>query len=125
MRLGRHLSRVRLKTITAALFLAGGVVSVFCPLARAQNSTPKRVLVLYWDNKDYPGNVKFDESFKAVLEQSNFSNAEYYPEYLESNRFPGETQASFFRDYLRDKYAGRNIDVIVATADPPLNFLLK
>lgn len=108
----------------AALFLVCGALTLVPQLARAQN-TPKRVLVLYWDNKDYPGNIKFDESFKAVLQQSAFSNAEYYPEYFESNRFPGETQAVSYRDYLREKYAGRDIDVIVATADPPLNFLLK
>jgi len=124
MRSGKHSLKETLTTIMAALFLVCGALTLVPQLARAQN-TPKRVLVLYWDNKDYPGNIKFDESFKAVLQQSAFSNAEYYPEYFESNRFPGETQAVSYRDYLREKYAGRDIDVIVATADPPLNFLLK
>src|SRR5215813_607663 len=124
MRSGKHSLRETLTTIVAALFLVCGALALVPQLALGQN-TPKRVLVLYWDNKDYPGNIKFDESFKAVLQQSAFSNAEYYPEYFESNRFPGETQAVSYRDYLREKYAGRDIDVIVATADPPLNFLLK
>jgi len=113
-----------LTTITAVLLLVYGALTLVPQTAQAQNP-PKRVLVLYWDNKDYPGNIKFDESFKAVLQHSAFSNAEYYSEYFESSRFPGEAEALSFRDYLREKYAARNIDVVVATADPPLNFLLK
>jgi len=50
---------------------------------------------------------------------------EYYSEYLESNRFPGEKQSLLLRDYLRTKYADRNIDVILAVTDHPLAFLLK
>jgi len=84
-----------------------------------------RVIVLYWDNKDFPGNVKFDESFRAVIQQSKYvRNLEYYPEYIETSRFPNKSQ-DFFRDYLQQKYAGRTIDVVVATADIPLNFLLQ
>src|SRR5207244_1668746 len=51
-------------------------------------------------------------------------NIEYYPEYIETTRFPGKRQ-DFFRDYLRQKYEGRRIDVVVATADIPLNFFLQ
>ena len=43
----------------------------------------------------------------------------------ESNRFPGEKQSLLLRDYLRTKYADRNIDVILAVTDQPLAFLLK
>ena len=81
--------------------------------------------MLYWDNKDFPGNVKFDENFRAVLQQSHYSgNLEYYPEYMETTRFPDKNQ-DFFRDYLRQKYEGRTIDVVVASADLPAEFLLR
>jgi PAS domain S-box-containing protein len=93
------------------------------PLCAQPAATPKRVLVLYWDNKDFPGNIKFDESFKAQL-TSGAGNVEYYPEYMETTRFPGASQA-FFHDYLRQKYEGRNIDVVLATADVPLNFIIQ
>jgi PAS domain S-box-containing protein len=95
-------------------------------LAHAQQQgSPKRVLVLYWDNKDFPGNVLFDQNFQAVLQSGQAGKVEYYPEYLESNRFPGEAQSGFLYDYLRQKYADRKIDVVVASPDAPLNFLLK
>jgi PAS domain S-box-containing protein len=83
------------------------------------------VLVLYWYNKDYPWNVNFERSFQAALRSAGSGAFEYYPEYLESNRFPGENQSLFLHDYLRQKYADRNIDVVVANSDASLDFLLK
>jgi hypothetical protein len=50
---------------------------------------------------------------------------EYYSEYLDTNQFPGQDQAAILRDYLKRKYAGVTIDVIIAIANPPLEFLLK
>jgi PAS domain S-box-containing protein len=88
-------------------------------------SEPKRVLVLYWYNKDFIGNSMFDQAFQAALKSAPGSQVEYYAEYLETDRFPGEAQVLVLRDHLRAKYAGRKIDVVVGLADPPLNFLLK
>lgn len=103
-----------------ALVLLFVVVSV----VSAQTVAPKRIVVLYWDNKDFPGNIRFDEAFQSQLRSSS-DNFEYYPEYFESTRFPGEQYETSFREYLRNKYAGRPIDVVVASADAPLVFLLK
>jgi signal transduction histidine kinase len=94
--------------------------------AQAQQSgVPKRILVLYWYNKDFPGNVLFEQGFQAVLQSARLGNVEIYPEYLESNRFPGEAQSVFLRDYLRQKYADRYIDTVVAVTDASFDFLLK
>src|SRR4051794_3711687 len=110
------------RIFTAALV----VILLFLSTVQAQQSgSPKRVLVLYWYNKDFPGNVLFDQSFQTVLQSAQVGNVEYYPEYLESNRFPGEAQAVLLRDYLRQKYADRTIDVVVAVTDASLDFLLK
>ena len=108
------------------LWVIGLAIFFFPASLHAQsNDRTYRVLVLYWDNKDFPGNVMFDESFKAALRQSPYSrNLEYHPEYMETTRFPAKRQ-DFFRDYLRQKYEGLSIDVVVATADVPLNFLLQ
>jgi PAS domain S-box-containing protein len=110
---------------TATLFLA--VVLLLLPsLTRAQQvATPKRILLLYWGDRDYAGNIVFDESFRRGLQSSPPETVEYYSEYLESDRFPGEKQSLLLRDYLRAKYAERNIDVILAVTDRPLAFLLR
>jgi PAS domain S-box-containing protein len=98
------------------------------PLAtvRAQQSgKPKRVLVLYWYNRDYPGNISYDNYFQAALKSAAPGPTEYYPEYLESNRFPGEDQSVLLRDYLKQKYADLPPDVIVTTTPAALEFLTK
>ena len=97
---------------------------VLGPVARAQ-VVPKRVVVLYWDNKEFPGNVKFEESFKAQLQVDRRQDLEYFPEYFEASRFPEENTAVTFRNYLQAKYAKRTVDVVVASADAPLKFLLQ
>ena len=77
--------------------------------------------MLYWYDKVYQGQNLWDQSFQASLP----GNVEYYPEYLEANRFPGENQSEALHDYLLKKYADRSIDVVVANSEASLNFLLK
>ncbi len=51
---------------TALLVLA--VVSLSPSDGRAQQSArPKRVLMLYWDERDHPANVDFERDFQAAL----------------------------------------------------------
>ena len=80
--------------------------------------------MLYWYDKSFPGHVLWDQSFQAILKATP-DNLEYYPEYLEANRFPGENQSQVLHDYLLKKYADRTIDVVVAQSDASLSFLLK
>jgi PAS domain S-box-containing protein len=126
MKPARNSAGVRLNLIRTAALLIWGAVMMAPSVARAQPSaSSKGVLVLYWYNKDFPWNVKFDQSFKAALQSAPAETVEYYPEYLETNRFPGERQSLFLRNYLRQKYADRAIDVVVANSDVSLDFLLK
>src|SRR5262249_62390796 len=83
---------------------------------------PKRVLVLYWYGKDFPSNVEFDRGVQAAFRTARI---EYYAEYFEPNRFPGEVQAAAFRDYLRRKYSERKIDAVIAMSAVSADFLLK
>lgn len=105
-----------LVTCTAVLF---AMASAQVPKNR------KNVLMLYWDNKDIPGNISFDQGFLEGMRSEPRDNWEVYNEYLDSSRFPGKHQYQILYDYLRQKYAGSSIDVIVATPDPSLEFLLK
>jgi PAS domain S-box-containing protein len=96
------------------------------PISSGQNAgKPKTILVLYWYGRDFVLNVRLDASIRRVLSEEPAGSIEYYPEYLESNRFPGERQLVLFRDYLAQKYAGRKIDAVVTYSPPALNFALK
>lgn len=112
------------KRIRTALLL----LAVSLPSADAQaeqSAEPRRVLVFYWYARDRPGNVDFYGHFKDVIESTASGGIEVYSEYLESDRFPGESQSLVLRDYLRKKYADRTIDVVVANTPATLDFLFK
>ena len=47
----------------------------------------------------------------------------YFIEYLESDRFPVEEATAALSAYIRQKYAGRPIDVVIAVSDPALEFV--
>ena len=117
--------KVKLMFTLAEFLLVTCVFFVLVPAIRAQAKAPKRLVILYWDNKEFPGNAKFEESFKAHLQLDRRQDVEYFPEYFELSRFPEENHIHSFRDYLRAKYAGRNVDVVIASADGPLKFLLE
>src|SRR5690349_21628335 len=88
-------------------FLVGLVVLLWPQVFGAQqNGNTKRVLILYWDTKDSLPNISFDQGFQAGMRSYTASNVEYYTEYFDSARFPGERQSELLRDYLRQKYAG-------------------
>ena len=99
-------------------------VFVTLNVAQAQETrATKRILALYWYGKDFPTNVSFDQNLKSVFQ--NEAGVEYYAEYLESNRFPGEAQSAVLRDYLRQKYSDRKIDVVITLSSLALDFMLK
>ena len=93
-------------------------------MAQDSNAT-KKVLVLYWESKDFAGNISFDKGLQVGLHSEPSSGWELFSEYLDSTRFPGGRQAELLHDYLREKYAGQKIDVVIATPDPALDFLLQ
>src|SRR5262249_15148123 len=86
---------------------------------------PRRILAISWDEREHPANVEFIDAFQAALQSRAPEGLEFYTEYLESNRFPGENQSLFLRDYIRQKYAETPLDVIVSCSGEPLTFLLK
>ena len=100
------------------------LMTLMTSVASAQDAK-KRALVLYWESKDFVGNISFDKGFQAGLSADPSSKVEVFSEYLDTTRFPGEKQNELLHDYLREKYANQKIDVVVATPDPALNFLLK
>jgi signal transduction histidine kinase len=125
-RSGKNDKSERLSLIRmGALFVVAVLWFLPAVVNAQQNHVTKRVLVLYWDNKDVPANLSFDQTFQAGLRAYPGGNVEYYAEYFDSSRFPGERQNELLRDYLRDKYAGMNIDVVVTSVDPPLEFMRK
>jgi signal transduction histidine kinase len=100
---------------------------VVCGLTAPSAQPPgkgKNVLALYWYARQYPSNVQFERGLQRALEAASVDGAEYFSEFLEIDRFPPEEHAHVFREFLRQKYAQVRIDVIVAEAMEPFQFLL-
>jgi PAS domain S-box-containing protein len=83
------------------------------------------VLVLYWYDRTFSGTGRWEQSFQAALETGSGNGIEYYPEFLQSNKFPGSEQSQALHDYLQRKYADRQIDVLVTELQASLDFVAK
>jgi signal transduction histidine kinase len=114
---GFCLQFVRTALVCASMLLLPQVVCAQTP------AKPKpSVLSLHWYGKDFPTNDEFEKPFQEALKTAPNGPVEYFAEFLEEDRFPG--QAQVMHDYLVQKYKDRNIDVVVAVTDAPLKFLL-
>lgn len=81
------------------------------------------VLALYGSRPDLPANVLVDEIIRSTLERELGSRLDFYAEFLDTARWPeSETQAAV-RDFLRRRYAQKNLSVIIAVARPAINFM--
>jgi PAS domain S-box-containing protein len=111
--------------IRAVVLLIWVVFFLSPPVTHGQSATPKRILVLYWYDREYAGHIKWDQSFQSELQAIGSGSLQHYSEYLEANRFPGDHQSQALSDYLQQKYAEFPPDVVVAHSEASLNFLLK
>jgi signal transduction histidine kinase/ActR/RegA family two-component response regulator len=75
---------------------------------------PQRVLALFDFEKHAPANVIWDATLRETLQAGGASSVEYYAEYFDSSRFRGPEHTALMHDYLRRKYEGLSIDVIIA-----------
>ena len=90
-----------------ALLLATGALAKPSAGQRARPALVRRV---------FPPNMRFDSALQAALQSAAPEGIEYYYEYLETNRFPGDNQSRVLSEYLRQKYAGHKLDVIISGA---------
>jgi PAS domain S-box-containing protein len=116
-------SKFKLSFTSFVFILITGLL-LASPARTQQSASPKRVLVLYWQTRLVPSNVLFEQKFEAVM-RSSPEWTEYYAEFLDTDRFPGDAQLVMFHDYVKQKYAAQPLDVLVVLSDVPLNFLLR
>jgi signal transduction histidine kinase len=84
----------------------------------------RRVLVIYPASDRQPGNVLFEQGLRHAFDSSG-EPVEIYNEYLDTARFPDDEHHRQLAEFLRQKYAGRTIDVVIPAMAPSLDFALK
>jgi signal transduction histidine kinase len=92
--------------------------------AEAQSASHRTVLTIHAGAESFPANPVLDAGIRDRLAADSDTPIDYSAEYLESDLFPGEEALLAFKDYLRRKYHGRRIDVVIAMTDAGLRFVL-
>src|SRR5271166_7045758 len=114
---------VRLLILGATMLL---IVNLAGTKAAGQAPAPvHRVLVLYSDERLLPANIIVDEAIRATFAVGTNNRIEFYSEFLDVARFPGEEEQQRQRDFFRDKYRERPPDLVIAVSGGALVFLAK
>jgi PAS domain S-box-containing protein len=114
---GRNASR-RLYAAILCLLWLGAAARV----GAAEPPPLKRVLLLHQELTSRPFRARFNAIFIDALRATGGDAYDIYEEAIESDRFSGAEQMRLVTDYLRNKYAGRKIDVIVVVGGNALTF---
>ena len=86
---------------------------------------PRRVVLLYDERTDFPGLALLDARLaKTLTDGSPPGGIEIYREAMDLSRFQSDSYPVLLRDYYRDKYASKKIDVVVTTFSPSLDFMI-
>ena len=111
----------RLWPAVALVFLASAWTP---PTVSAQEPSARTVLAIHWGSEDFPTAAVVNASIQRGLRSDPNIQIDYFVEYLESDAFPADAASLALADYIRQKYRGRRIDVVIAIADPALRFVL-
>ncbi len=84
----------------------------------------RQVVLLYDERTNLPGLTVLDAGLVRTLGSAP-EPVEVYRETMDLSRFGSDSYLPLLRDYLRAKYAGRRIDVVIAVMGPALDFALS
>jgi signal transduction histidine kinase len=115
-------------TAIAALSAGLGTMpAVAAAQAEPAAQAPKRILVLYNENKDdFPGLARTDRSLREAFRAGlGLGKVEIYSESMGLSWPDRPGYDSVLANFYRSKYAGLKPDLIVAIMEQPLDFLLR
>jgi len=102
-----------------------GTLLVSPTAAASDGATPRLVVVLYPQNNDGSAeNALFDKGIRSTFESSG-ERIEIHAEFLDLSRPQSADDRRLQIEYLRRKYAKRQVDLVIAALSPGLDFALK
>src|SRR5215510_306781 len=117
---GRQPMRLRAATCVICaglLFYLSGA----CPAVAAT----RHLVILYDERAELPGVAAINTDLVRTLQADSPDEIQIYRESMDLSRFGSANYPALLRDFLRAKYADKNIDVAVAVMGPALDFLLN
>jgi signal transduction histidine kinase len=113
--------RFWIRLFAAALLVGGSGVT---PSAESQDPEPRTVLTIHWGPEEFPPTPIVNATLREALRSDSRIPIDYFSEYLEDYTLPAAQAQRALVDAIRTKYRGRRIDLVVAVADPALEFVL-
>lgn len=106
-------------------WLAGVLVALLLttPAHGTEPAAEKAVLLLYAESRVMPANASIDQEIRSLLQQSS-GPVRFYTEHLDVSWFPDAGIQELLIDVLRQKYAGRRLDLVIAVGPGALRFAL-
>jgi PAS domain S-box-containing protein len=83
-------------------------------IVRNDYGPAKKVLLVFSESRDLPGNAMMEQALRAEMIKDSTNRLDFYVENFEFSRFSDADHAQTFREFLRKKYSGQNLDLIVA-----------
>jgi signal transduction histidine kinase len=97
-----------------AFYLFGTPACLAQKPAGKENSRPKRVLMIFNESKDVPGNILLEQAVRDAMQSVGTNQIEFLSEYLDASHFSDSKHFRVFEDYLGKKYAAQNLDLIIS-----------
>jgi signal transduction histidine kinase len=83
----------------------------------------KQVLVVYSTRRDAQVAILGDRALPQTLEKGLGESVDFYSEYIDLSRFPDTRYEEAFSNFLRVKYTGQRLDLVIAMQDVAVDFL--
>ena len=128
MKTGNTLARSKPWTCASVVvsLAATGLLVLQPGASAAGNEEPRFVVMLYPEASDgSPGNALTDRGIRATFASGAMGRIEVHSEYLNLSRFTDENYQDDLAEFLRRKYAGRKVDLVIAGLSSGLDFALK
>ena len=101
------------------------VLPPLCGIEVAGQAPNKRVLILTAYDPNYPAVTLLNQNITATIRNGSAGRVEFFYEFQENFRIPNAKYEEEMLNFLRRKYEGENIDLVLTLGAPALRFLLK
>jgi hypothetical protein len=106
-----YCTALRLVCVALAVWI-GGVLPA--------SSATRHVVMLFDERVELPGLTALEAEFVQTLAANSSDRIETYREPMDLSRFDTDSYRTLLKDYLREKYSNKKIDVAVAAFEPSL-----
>src|SRR6185369_10050151 len=108
---------------------AGGVRALVAAAAltaaAAQGAGDETVLTIYAETRVLPVVITLDQAIRSTLQARSPAPVQMYTEYLDLSWFAGKGPEELIARVMREKYAARNLGVIITCGEAAIRFVLR